>query len=171
MRRLVVVFLPLTLLACSNPDMSDLKEYVAEVKARPPGGVSPAPQLVEAETYLYVPGERRDPFRAGADEQAQEEEVVESGLSPDFNRAREELESYSLDSLRMVGTLEQEGEVWGLVKTSEGTIHRVSNGNYMGQNHGRIIEIAEDRIKLVELVKIGNGYQEQEAALGLGEGG
>jgi type IV pilus assembly protein PilP len=97
------------------------------------------------------------------------ETVVESGLSPDFNRRKEELELYPLDSLRMVGTLEQEGVTWGLVQTKDGTIHRVASGNYMGQNHGRVVHIAEDQIKLVELVKIGSNYQEQEAALALGE--
>lgn len=171
MRRIPIAMLTLLLGACSSTDMSDLRQFVEDVKARPPGGVSPAPELVEVETYLYVAGERRDPFQRQSKGTEESATVVDSGISPDFNRRREELESHPLDSLDMVGTLEQGGQTWGLVQTGDGTIHRVSVGNYMGMNHGRIVEIAEDKITLVELIQIGSGYQEQEAALGLGEGG
>ena len=96
--------------------------------------------------------------------------LAESGIAPDFNRRKEELESYSLDSIRMVGILEQLGVTWGLVKTKEGTIHRVKTGNYMGQNHGRIVQISEDRIDLTEIVQDGTGgYSERQASLALAE--
>jgi len=171
MRILIVLVSFLMLGACANTDMSDLQKFVDDVKALPPGGVSPVPEPTEVETYLYVAGDRRDPFVAEEGEISETETVVDSGISPDFNRRKEELEGFSLDSLRMVGTLEQDDASWGLVQTSDGTIHRVATDNYMGRNHGRIIEIKEDQIKMIELVQVGSGYQEQEAALSLGDGG
>jgi type IV pilus assembly protein PilP len=69
----------------------------------------------------------------------------------------------------MVGTLEQEEDRWGLVKTSDGTIHRVAPGNYMGQNDGRITRVSEDKIELIELVPTGSGFLEKEAAIALGD--
>jgi len=159
------------LAGCSQKDMSDLEGYVADVKARPPGGITPAPEMIEVDTFLYVAGDRRDPFVQQRALETATETVVDSGLRPDMNRPREELERYSLDTLRMVGTLEQDDATWGLVQTQDGTIHRVTTGNHMGLNHGRIVSIAEDKINLVELIQIGAGYQEHEAALGLGEGG
>jgi len=171
MRIAVALILALTLSGCLQQDMSDLTTYVEEVKARPASGISPPPEPAEVDTFLYIAADRRDPFEPQTDIEERSETVVESGLSPDFNRSKEELEHYPLDSLRMVGTLEQEEGAWGLVQTQDGTIHRVARGNYMGQNHGRIVQIAEDQIKLVELVQIGSGYQEQEAALGLGDSG
>jgi len=167
----ITILLALALGGCFQQDMSDLEAYVKEVKARPAGGISPPPEPAEVETFLYVAADRRDPFEPQTALEERSETVVESGLSPDFNRSKEELELYPLDSLRMVGTLEQDGGAWGLVQTRDGTIHRVTKGNYMGQNHGRIVNIAEDEIKLVELIQIGSGYQEQEAALGLGDTG
>jgi type IV pilus assembly protein PilP len=94
---------------------------------------------------------------------------LDNGIRPDPNRRKEELESYALDSLRMVGTLEQEEQTWGLVKTSDGTIHRVAPGNYLGQNDGRITQISEEKIELIELVPTGSGFLEKEAAVALGE--
>jgi len=170
--RLAVLIIAATVLAgCSHRDMSDLEDYVAEVKARPPGGISPAPEMAEVDTFLYVAGDRRDPFIPQEPLETAQEVEVDSGVKPDLNRPREELERYSLDTLRMVGTLEQDEATWGLVQTQDGTIHRVTAGNYMGLNYGRIVNIGEDKIDLVELIQIGAGYQEHEAALGLGEGG
>ena len=169
MRYLLPILAFLVLAGCEQRNMSDLEAFVEEVKSRPKGGVPPAPEMVEVDTFLYVPAGRRDPFAPQSDLQVEDQTVVDSGLSPDFNRRKEELEFYSLDSLRMVGTLEQEDTTWGLVQAPDGTIHRVTTGNYLGMNHGRIVQIAEDKINLVELIQIGAGYQEHEAALGLGE--
>jgi type IV pilus assembly protein PilP len=171
MRWLAVILTATLLGGCASRDMSDLQAYVEEVKARPPSGISPPPEPVEVETYLYVAGDRRDPFTPDTAAEEQVQTVVSSGIMPDVNRRKEELEFFPLDSLRMVGTLEQSGQLWALVKTKEGTIHRVTVGNHMGRNYGKIVEISEDKIKLVELVQIGSGYQEQEAEISLGEGG
>lgn len=170
MKRLVLPMMVLLLSACANQDMNDLHEFVAQVKAREPGPLPPLPELRQVEPYLYVANGRRDPFRP-------QDTIVEapttkptSGPVPDFNRRKEELESYSLDTLRMVGTLEQEGTIWGLVQTQDGTIHRVKTGNYMGLNYGRIVRISEDKIELSELLQDGaGGYVENAAALSLGE--
>jgi Tfp pilus assembly protein PilP len=70
--------------------------------------------------------------------------------------------------MRMVGTLEQEATIWGLVQTSDGTIHRVHEGNYLGRNHGRIVRINEDEIELTELVPNGRGgWIERQQAVAL----
>lgn len=171
MIRWATVVLSATLLvACAGKDMSDLQAYVEEVKARPPSGISPPPEPIEVETYLYVAGDRRGPFTPDIEGTEPVAAEVDSGIKPDVNRRKEELEFFPLDSLRMVGTLEQDQQTWALVKTREGTIHRVTEGNHMGRNYGRILEISEERIKLVELHKIGSGYQEQEAEVALAVG-
>lgn len=169
MRKFVYLLLPLALAGCASQDMSDLRAFVDEVKARPPSGIDPIPEIRPAIGFVYTAKNRRDPFTPQVDETAATEAVLDSGLRPDPNRRKEELESYALDSLRMVGTLEQDEETWGLVKTSDGTIHRVAPGNFMGQNDGRITRISEEKIELIELVPTGSGFLEREAAVALGE--
>ena len=119
--------------------------------------------------FVYADKDRRDPFTPQVDEEVATESVIDNGIRPDPNRRKEELETYTLDSLRMVGTLEQEEQTWGLVKTKDGTIHRVAPGNYLGQNDGRITRISEEKIELIELVPTGSGFLEREAAVALGE--
>ena len=93
-----------------------------------------------------------------------------AGPQPDLDRNREELEQYALDSLRMVGTLDRDGTVWAIVRSPDSIIHRISVGNYMGKNHGKIIGISEDRIELMEIIPDGlGGFEERDAALALAE--
>jgi len=155
---------------CADSNMQDLKGFVAEVKQRQPGAIEPLPEIKQPETFLYVPALRRDPFQPQQEEQEAPVAATGEGPRPDPNRRKEELETYPLDSLRMVGTLEQQEQTWALVQTSDKTIHRVRVGNYMGQNDGRIIRIGEDRVELMELIPNGaGGYIERQASLSLGE--
>lgn len=169
MRKFVPLIVPLMLVGCANTDISDLRGFVDEVKARPASGIEPIPEIKQVIGFVYSAKNRRDPFTPPEEESAATETILDNGLRPDPNRRKEELESFTLDSLRMVGTLEQDDQTWGLVKTSDGTIHRVSAGNYIGENDGRITRISEDKIELIELVRTGSGFLEKEAAIALGE--
>lgn len=168
-KRLLAVLLPVLIAGCANKDMGDLQDYVAEVKARPASGIEPIPEIKQVVGFVYEANNRRDPFMPQVAEDAPTDTVLDNGIRPDPNRRKEELEGFTLDSLRMVGTLEQEEETWGLIKTSDGTIHRVAPGNYMGRNDGQITRISEEKIELIELVPTGSGFLEREAAVALGE--
>lgn len=162
------ILLPILMLTgCANKDMSDLREFIDEVKARPPSGIEPIPEVKQVIGFTYEAKGRRDPFTRQEDDDPVAETILDNGIRPDPNRRKEELEAYALDSLRMVGTLEQEEQTWGLVQTNDGTIHRVAPGNYMGLNDGRITRVSEEKIELIELVPTGAGFLEQEAAIGL----
>lgn len=160
----------LLLAGCAKQEMADLHEFVTEVQARPATPIEPIPQIKQAETYLYVGGNRRNPFVKSEDGTEVLVNTDTSGPRPDPNRRKEELESFPLDALRMVGTLDQNDAVWALVQSPDGTIHRVKSGNYLGQNDGKIAIIGEEKINVVELIPNGSGgYLERQASLTLGE--
>ena len=70
----------------------------------------------------------------------------------------------------MVGTINQQGHLWGLVKASDGTIHRVRVGNYIGRNYGKIIRIKDGQIEMLEIIPDSpGGWRERKAALELTE--
>lgn len=169
----LIISLNASIISCSSDDMNDLREFVQNEKAKPAGKIGPLPEIKPYHTYLYQAFDKRDPFSppsfATAAAHAEHGEGG-SGIQPDFRRRREPLEDFSLDTLRMVGLLAKEQENWGLVQASDGTIHRVQPGNYVGQNHGKISAIEEDRISLTELIPNGQGgWLEREAALALSE--
>lgn len=151
---------------CSRGD-ADLREWVAQQKLKKGPPLDPIPVPKTFETFVYNEGGRRDPFGASA---AEQEEVASDGPRPDESRAREPLEAYPLDGLKMMGTLGGGATLVGLVKDPDGVIHRIRPGNFMGQNYGRITVLAEDHIDLVELVSNGNGgWMERPASVALGD--
>ena len=92
------------------------------------------------------------------------------GIRPDLNRQRELLEMFPLDSLRMVGILERGGAMWALVQSTDKAIHRIREGNYLGQNYGKVTRVSEQQIDLVEIVPNGQGgWMERQAQLAMKE--
>jgi type IV pilus assembly protein PilP len=164
---MAALFLLALLGGCGRSDMADLQAFVAEIRERKPLGISPAPEPLKVTSFPYIAAGRRDPFTPQKQSGNQVQAIAGKGIEPDKNRRKEALENYPLDTLSMVGTLKQNNIVWGLVKTQDGVVHRVTHGSYMGMNHGRVVDIKQHKIKLIELIQIGDGFQEQEAGLGL----
>ena len=146
------------LTACSSAD-EELQRFVEDTKKEPGGRVEPLPEIKPYETFVYAAADLRSPFvpsSPGAGAGA-------GGVRPDAKRNREFLEQYSLDTLKMVGTLRLGGQMYGLV-------HRVTAGNHMGQADGKITDITPSKISLIEIVPDSlGGYMERPAALALNE--
>jgi type IV pilus assembly protein PilP len=163
---LACIALGLAVLGGCTPG-NDLRHWVAQEKAKKGAPLDPLPVIRTFETFEYKDQDLRDPFTTGADE---EEQTANSGPHPDQDRAREPLESFPLDGLRMAGTLGLAKAMEGLVRDPDGVVHRVHVGNYLGQNYGRITGISEDHIELVELVPNGSGgWMERQATIALGD--
>jgi len=153
----------LTLSACSSAD-DELQTFINDTKREGGGRVEPLPEVKPYQTFTYDAMNLRSPF-------------VPSGpggnganLRPDPKRNREFLEQYSLDTLKMVGTLKLGGQTYGLVETKDGLVNRVLPGNFIGQNDGRITEITPSKILIREIVPDGTGgYIERPAALALSD--
>ncbi|MEX2524637.1 MAG: pilus assembly protein PilP [Gammaproteobacteria bacterium] len=163
---------------CVSSDISDLEQWTQEVMSRPGGRIKPLPEIRPYEAYSYKSAElgKRNPFEPFYEvRQAQEEEIEDDGLTAEMEREikqrhREELEQFELDSLRMVGTLDDNDTNWGIVRDPDGVVHRVKVGNYLGRNVGKIINIFEDRIVLREIVKNNQGrWEERQASIALTE--
>jgi type IV pilus assembly protein PilP len=162
----LMVCLPMALLGCSGGIDDDLLAYVDEVKARPGGRIEPLPQIKPYEKFAYAATDIRSPFEPDRPKQSS----ARSGPKPLEDRNKEYLEQFPLDTLEMVGTLDREGTTFGLVQTTDGMVHRVISGNYLGQNDGRIVVVSDAEIRIEELVPDGiGGFYKRSAEIGLGE--
>lgn len=177
---LLMAFLALLLGGCVSRDISDLDQWTQEVLTRPGGRIEPLPEVKPYEAYAYMSAneEMRDPFKPFY-QVRQLDDVTPGdkgvGLTKEMEREikgrnREELEQFELDSLRMVGTLENANENWVIISDPDQTVHRIKVGNYMGRNIGKVINIFEDRVELREIVQDSNGrWDERQAAIALVE--
>jgi len=81
--------------------MDELQARVDEIKNAPGTGVEPLPEVKPYETFNYAAVDQRSPFEPGISALAN----APNAIRPDQNRPREFLEQFSLDTLRMVGTV------------------------------------------------------------------
>jgi type IV pilus assembly protein PilP len=158
------------LVAACGGRQDDLGRYIAEVKERPATPIPPIPPVRTYTPYKYEGLTGRDPFRQsnteGAEQVAQNNNS--SGPKPDLQRTREYLERFELDTLLMVGTFEKGSSEWALIQDPDGVIHRVSVGNYLGQNHGKVGAITNDEVQLSEFIADGvGGWLVREASIAL----
>ena len=165
LRTVAAVAVLATAAGCSD-DTDQLRAKIADIKAKPGGRIDPLPEVKPYETFAYPASDERSPFEPGMPASA----TGPNAIRPDSSRPREFLEQFSLDTLRMVGTLKLQGRIFGLVQTKDGLVHRVLPGNHLGQSDGRITAIEEGKISLIEIVPDGmGGFVERPAALGLSD--
>ncbi|WP_077529203.1 pilus assembly protein PilP [Vreelandella utahensis] len=163
-RYLVTVGLSVVLVACSQGQgYKDLDQFMKEARNDPQGKIEPLPEFKAYEAFTYAASDRRSPFEPPAEvvleSQEDDEGEPESEIKPDENRPTEPLERFEMSDLAMVGSLQrtEEGRLYALVQDPEGGIHRVTVGDYMGQNHGRVERVTETGIQLREIVGDGSG--------------
>lgn len=170
MHRNLAILLGVVLLAgCASDNLDDLRDFVKNAHADKKPRIEPLPEIKPYEAYAYAASDLADPF-SPANLRPVLAQGKGGGPRPDMNRRKEPLEDFPLDALKMVGTLSKGRQTWGVVQAPDGTVHRVQNGNYVGQNFGRITRVGEEKIDVVELVQGALGdWVEREASLAIQE--
>jgi len=161
----------ITLTGCAENNISDLSTFIADVKEKHKGQVEALPVISPYGTHEYTASQLRDPFRPSVS-QVKEATLKRSsnGLKPNQVRNKEALERYTLQSLEMVGIMNNNGQNWAIIKTPDNSVFRVKKGNYIGENNGKISRISESGIDLKEIVADGHGgWIERKNKLSLAE--
>ncbi|WP_066802948.1 pilus assembly protein PilP [Moraxella oblonga] len=139
-------------------------KQIRELPAQP---IEPPPTPQPIEDYDYVANNMRSPFvpQSLLDRQATIANMP--SIRPDNNRIKHELEKYTLSSLIYRGkVVAPNGREYGLVQAPDGVVRDVQIGDYMGEDHGRIVEITPTQINLIEIVEDARlGYVERSANL------
>jgi len=153
-----LIALTMLLASCQRANnLADLQNFVTEVNSRPGAEVEPVPEFVPYEGFVYSAASMRSPFEIPLDIDNEGSAVLSQDVQPDLERQREPLENQTLSEISMVGMLVRDGVFQALVEDAFGEVHRVSVGNYMGRNHGRIENISDSQLNLIEIVTSGSG--------------
>ena len=159
MRRYLVVGFALLAAGCGADQHSDLRQELNALTKDLRGRVEPLPQVRPYEPVPYKAEGQIDPFQGARIDVGQVTSAKGPGnsrLEVEQNRPKEPLEAYPLEAIRMVGTLTQGQETFGIVRAGP-NLFRVKKGNYMGQNFGVINAIDDGQITIKELVQDGGG--------------
>lgn len=172
----LMILMAFTFVGCSSSsDTSDLKVFVDAALSKPRGRIEPIPVFKPYEFFNYSAAGLRSPFELPVVIETEIKVQTDSALvTPDFDRPKEHLEQYPFGQLAMVGTMQGGSGLWALIKDGEGSVVRIQEGHYIGQNHGRVVSINEYRISVIEIVPNGlGGWIERPRTLaleGLNEG-
>lgn len=161
---LALFMIPLTMMtACTQNDYADLEAFIQSSGDGLHGQIDPLPEVKPQQYFTYEAFDISSPFVPRKNDQAQ---TITSGIQPDLSRHKEVLESYPLESLSMVGSLQRHNMIFALIKSPDGTLHRVKIGNHLGENFGKINQISEAEVKLSEIMQDGvNEWTERTSVL------
>src|SRR5436305_10141226 len=100
----LVVGASLVVAGCGGDTHQDLRAWMAEQGKNVKGKIEPLPQVQPYEPFAYNAFDLPDPFKPRKIEQPNR---ASNGLAPDLGRRKEPLEAFPLESLNMVGTMQQ----------------------------------------------------------------
>lgn len=150
MKRLLILFCVLAASCSGGGDHEDLRQWMNDATKDVKGKIPPLPQVKPYEPVAYDAGNLIDPFKPA--KIAPEKKNGGGGLKPDFDRPREPLEAYPLESLKYVGVMTRKNASYAIIQV-DGSLYQVRTGNYLGQNFGVITKVSESEVALKELVQ------------------
>lgn len=154
--------------ACGSSGQQELQDWMTEQRAQTKPKLQPLPEPKKFSPQAYTQDGTTDPFSNLKLAQALRRESSQSTSSaalvaPELSRRKEPLESFPLDTMKMVGSLQKEGLPVALVRV-DNLLYQVRPGNYLGQNFGRITKVGETEVVLREIVQDAAGEWIERAA-------
>ena len=155
--RYCIICLSVILCACQELPDQDIIEWINKNQRITATRITSDIEQDHAPEFTYQAKDRMDPFDAKKISVLFTADPSAGNIfSPDMHRARDALEQYAIDSLRMVGTLRRPGKIIALVEV-EKILHQVHVGSYLGLDMGRVQKITEDVIQIEETTQDANG--------------
>lgn len=149
----------LLLSACGGGErFADLRVFMQEVENKPRGNIAPLPEFEAYQAFTYGAANQRSPFEPPIIVPPKtKEQKANIGVKPPKNHVKQYLERFPLSALAMVGTLQKDNDTFALIEDSQGGVHRVQVGDFMGDQWGQIESIEDTRIDITEIVSDGAG--------------
>ena len=159
LRQVVLMLLGGALLAgCGGSNEAEINSWMAEVKASTKVSVEPISEPKTFIPFAYGVRDETDPFDANKllAELARAGNAIPNPLKPDTERRKEYLETFPLDAMVMVGTINKGGNAYGLLQIDR-AVHQVKKGQRVGQNFGIVTGVADSAISVKETVQDAGG--------------
>ena len=159
------------LLGACSADHDELRQWMEQQRREIKPNVTPLQPPKKFDPQPYNSAQAVDPFSTQKLTVALKQEARQpnSLLSAELNRRKEPLEAYPMDSMSMVGSVNKQGQPFALLRV-DALLYQVKVGDYLGQNYGKILRIAETEVALREIVQDAAGeWIERPATLQLQE--
>ncbi len=159
----LTVLVTLALVGCQANEDS-LQDYINEVSALARKDIVPLPPTAPFAVFSYSQYEAREPFELPVEAVVQSQPKVKKDCwqpSPRANKSP--LERFALRELEFKGVIGSGSKVSALIATPEGKLTYVNKGQYIGNNHGKVSEIAKQHLLIKETLPDGLGCWNQRS--------
>ena len=173
-RIMVLPLIALVLGGCERSGGDDLQRWMTEQRSQTRSRVAPIPEPKVFKPESYTLADTVEPFSKEKLTQALRRDSSQASangalVAPELARRKEALEAFPLDSMALVGSMVRAGHPVALVKVNN-LLYQVRQGDYLGQNYGRVTKINETEVALREIVQDAVGeWIERTASLQLQE--
>lgn len=142
------------LAGCGDSDVREVRDWMEQVKHDTHPSVKPLPEPKDFLPYAYGAKDTVDPFDPNKllGELARAAATSNNPNQPDLQRPRELLETFPLDTMQMVGTMEKGGTRYALLQVDR-SLYQVKTGQRIGQNFGVVTHVGEDAVDIREVVQ------------------
>ena len=142
------------LAGCGDSDVREVRDWMEQVKRDTHPAVKPLPEPKDFLPYAYGARQAVDPFNPSKllGELARAAATSNNPNQPDLQRPREQLETYPLDTMQMVGTMEKGGVRFALLQVDR-SLYQVRTGQRIGQNFGVVTHVGDDAVDIREVVQ------------------
>lgn len=142
------------LAGCGDSDVREVRDWMAQVQRETHPTVKPLAEPKTFIPYAYGAKESLDPFSQTKllGELAKAAAVSTNPNQPDTKRPRELLETFPLDTMSMVGTIEKGGTRYALLQIDR-ALYQVRAGQRVGQNFGVVTRVNDGAIDVREVVQ------------------
>ena len=142
------------LAGCGDSDVREVRDWMEQVKRDTRPAVKPLPEPKDFLPYAYGARQAVDPFNPSKllGELARAAATSNNPNQPDLQRPREQLETYPLDTMQMVGTMEKGGVRFALLQVDR-SLYQVRTGQRIGQNFGVVTHVGDDAVDIREVVQ------------------
>lgn len=149
MKKIILLSATVLIMTGCTPTYEDLTQWMTQTRLEAKSQIIPfeAPTVTPPKAYIPPSYSGLNAFNS-----RRLDNIPQGGNAPNLRRRKETLEAFSLENLRYVGRLVKGSRVSGFIQAEDHT-YTVMPGNYIGQNHGKIQRITEDKIIITELIE------------------
>lgn len=153
----ILISLSLIISGCFGAKDDELQQWMIAQKGNTPVKITPISEPKKFKPQPYEQAGTMEPFNNQKLLQALRKDSSQSAanlalISPELSRRKEALESFPLDIMSMVGSLQKNNAPVALLRVDK-LLYQVKVGNYIGQNYGRITKITDSEIMLREIAQ------------------
>jgi type IV pilus assembly protein PilP len=144
----------LLLAGCGDSDVKEVRDWMEQVRQETRPAVKPLSEPKDFIPYAYNAKDAVEPFSQDKllSQLARAAETAQDPNKPDLQRPKEVLETFPLDTMHMVGTLQKAGANCALLQIDR-AVYQVRVGQRIGQNFGIVTRVGDDAINIREVVQ------------------